>query len=216
MDDIKIQQNVLAELDFEPSVDAASIGVSVDEGVVTLSGHVPSYFERKTAERLAMRVKGVRGIVCDIEVRPAGAHRTADDEIAKRVLHVLTWNTSVPDEKLQVKIKSGLVTLSGDVAWKYQKEAAAKAIRGMAGVTGITNAITITPIAKVANVRRHIEEALHRNATLEASNIQIAVSDGRVTLSGHVKHQDEREMAERAAWSAPGVKDVEDRITLDI
>ncbi|WP_246175826.1 BON domain-containing protein [Roseovarius bejariae] len=214
MDDATIQQDVLDELDFEPSIDAADIGVSVDEGVVSLSGHVTTYAERAKAEKVASRVKGVRGIVVNIEVRPIGSHQTADDEIAKRILHTLEWNTSVPDDAVKVKVRNGWVTLSGDVEWNFQKDAAARAIRGMAGITGITNSILIKPALKVADVRKRIEDAFKRDAELEAGGIRIAVSDGRVTLNGKVKNWSERQVAERAAWSAPGVKAVEDHIAV--
>lgn len=214
MDDTTIQQNVLDELDFEPSIDAADIGVSVDDGVVSLSGHVTTYAERIKAEKVATRVKGVRGIVVDIEVRPIGTHQTADDEIAKRILHMLDWNTAVPDDVVKVKVRNGWVTLSGDVEWNFQKEAAIRAIRGMSGITGITNSILIKPALEVSDVRRRIEEAFKRDAELEASGIRIAVSDGRVTLNGKVRNWSERQVAERAAWSAPGVKAVEDNIAV--
>ena len=214
MKDSDLQQDILDALDFEPSIDAADIGVSVDEGVVTLSGHVTTFTERATAEKVTMRVKGVRGIVVDIDVRPIGAHRTADDDIAKRILHTLQWNTSVPEDAIRVKVHNGWVTLSGDVEWNFQKEAAARAIRGLAGVTGITNAIAINPGLSPADVRQRIEAALRRDAELEASGIRITVDSGHVTLSGHVRHIKERQTAERAAWSVPGVKSVEDRISV--
>lgn len=214
MKDTDLQQDILDALDFEPSIDAADIGVSVDEGVVTLSGHVATFTERATAEKVTMRVRGVRGIVVDIEVRPIGAHQAADDEIAKRILHTLQWNTAVPENAIRVKVHHGWVTLSGTVEWKFQKEAAARAIRGLAGVTGITNAIGLAPVLSPADVRQRIEAALRRDAELEASGIDIKVEAGHVTLSGHVRHIKDRQTAERAAWSVPGVSSVDDRISV--
>lgn len=214
MKDSDLQQDILDALDFEPSIDAADIGVSVDEGVVTLHGHVSTFVERATAEKVTMRVKGVRGIVVDIEVRPIGAHQTADDDIAKRILHTLQWTTSVPENAIRVKVHNGWVTLSGDVEWNFQKESAARAIRGLAGVTGITNAIAIKPALSPFDVRQRIEDALRRDADLEASGIRISVESGHVTLSGHVRHIKERQTAERAAWSVPGVTSVDDRISV--
>jgi osmotically-inducible protein OsmY len=214
MKDTDLQQDILDALDFEPSIDAADIGVSVDEGVVTLTGHVTTFADRATAEKVTMRVKGVRGIVVDIEVRPIGTHRTADDDIAKRILHILEWNTSVPENVIRVKVHNGWVTLSGDVQWNFQKQAAARAIRGLAGVTGLTNAISISPSFSPSDVHERIENALRRDAELEASGIRITVDSGHVILSGHVRHIKERQTAERAAWSVPGVKSVEDRISV--
>jgi len=214
MKDTDLQQDILDALDFEPSIDAADIGVCVDEGVVTLTGHVTTFAERATAEKVTMRVKGVRGIVVDIEVRPIGTHRTADDDIAKRILHILEWNTSVPENAIRVKVHNGWVTLSGDVQWNFQKQAAARAIRGLAGMTGLTNAISISPSFSPSDVHERIENALRRDAELEASGIRITVESGHVILSGHVRHIKDRQTAERAAWSVPGVKSVEDRISV--
>ncbi|AZN71099.1 BON domain-containing protein [Georhizobium profundi] len=212
--DKTLRQNIIDALDFDPGLDAADIGVAVENGVVTLTGHVPTFDEKLTAEDLVKRIKGVRGIAQEIEVRPAGTHRTADDEIAKRALNVIRWNTTIPDEQIQVKVQKGWVTLTGKVEWQYQKNAAAGAVRGLSGVTGVSNMIEIRPRAEATDIKKRIEDAFKRDAELEAQSIRVDVHDGRVTLEGHVKVWADRQAAERAAWSAPGVTAVEDRITL--
>jgi len=215
MYDGTLQQDIIDELDFEPSIDAAHIGVTVDKGVVTLTGHVPTYAQKMTVEEVVRRVKGVKGIAQEIEVRPAGSHRTADDEIAKRALNVIKWNTTIPEGNLQVKVQNGWVTLTGHVEWQYQKIAVGDAARDLAGVIGVSNSIEVTPHASVFDVKKRIEDALKRNAETEAKEIRVTVHGGKVTLVGHVDGWAERNAAERAAWSAPGVKMVEDHLTVD-
>jgi osmotically-inducible protein OsmY len=212
--DTDLRQSVVDELEFEPSLDAANIGVAVDEGVVTLTGHVETYAEKMTAERITSHVKGVKGIAQEIEVRPVGTHLTADDEIAKRIVNVLRWNTSVPQDAIKIKVTKGWVQLSGTVEWHFQRDAAARALQGMAGVTGVTNAILISPKANASDVRERIEKALKRDAEVEAAAIKISVVDGTVTLDGKVHSLSERRAAERAAWAAPGVRNVTDHLSI--
>lgn len=214
MQDTMLRQNILDELEFEPSIDAADIGVAVEDGIVTLTGHVPTYAQKVTAENLVRHVRGVRGIAEEIEVRPAGSNMTADDEVAKRAANMIGWNTAIPANAVQVSVHKGWVTLTGEVEWQYQKEAAAKTVRALAGVTGIHNKIALTPRVSVPDVKKRIEAAFERDAKLEAHGIDIQVHDGKVTLQGHVKAWHERAAAERAAWSAPGVKSVEDKLSL--
>ena len=152
MSDIQLRQNVLDELEFEPSIDAAHIGVTVDDGVVTLTGHLSSYAEKIAAEEAVRRVKGVRAIAEEIEVRYPGQKQTSDDEIAKRALNILQWDTFLPHENIRLTVHKGLVTLTGEVQWYFQKSGAEKAIRKLSGVTGVVNDITVKPAAKV---RRH-------------------------------------------------------------
>jgi osmotically-inducible protein OsmY len=214
MNDNILRQNIIDELEFEPSIDAADIGVAVDNGVVTLSGHVSTFAQKAAAENAALSVRGVKGIAQDIEVRPFGANVTADDEIAKRALRTISWNTVVPDGAVQVKVQNGWITLTGKVEWQYQKAAAAAAIRYMAGVLGVYNNIEVKPHASVSDVKKRIEDALKRNAEVEAKGITVNVSNGKVTLDGKVNTWAERSATVRAAWAAPGVHMVEDRIMI--
>lgn len=215
MSDSKLRQDIINELDFEPSIDAADIGVAVENGIVTLTGHVPTYAQKVTVEKVVRRVKGVKGLAQEIEVRPLGSNRTADDQIARRAVDTISWNTSVPDDAVQVKVQLGWVTLTGDVDWQYQKAAAAEAVQDLAGVVGVINQIQIKPRASASDVKKRIEEALKRNAEIEAQAIRVDVlGDGKVRLDGKVRAWSERNAAERAAWSAPGVTTVEDRITV--
>jgi osmotically-inducible protein OsmY len=215
MYDTTLRQDIIDELDFEPSIDAADIGVAVENGIVTLTGHVPTYAQKITVEDVVRRIKGVKGIAQEIEVRPFGTNRTADDEIAKRAVNTINWNTSIPDNTVQVKVQKGWVTLTGKVEWQYQKNAAADAVRDLAGVVGVSNQIEIHSRASAFDVKKRIEDALKRNAELEAQAIRVDVfGGGKVRLEGKVHAWSERSAAERAAWSAPGVHTVEDRITV--
>ncbi|AMS42150.1 MULTISPECIES: BON domain-containing protein [Aminobacter] len=214
MSDIVLRQDVLDELDFEPSINAAHIGVAVDHRVVTLTGHVSTYAQKAAAEGAVRRVKGVRGVAQEIEVRPFGAHATADDEIARRAVTILAWNTTIPENAVQVMVQRGWVTLTGTVAWQYQKTAATDVVQRLGGVVGISNNIEIKPHLTSADVSKKIKSALVRSAEIEAQAIQVSVSDGTVRLEGHVRTWSERMAAERAAWSIPGVTQVDDRISV--
>lgn len=214
MRDIDLRQDVLDELEYEPGIDAADIGVAVQDGTVTLTGHVRTYAEKREAETIVKRVKGVRAIAQEIEVRPTSSHLTADDEIARRVVNSLTWNASVPGDQIQVTVENGFVSLSGKVSWHYQKSAAENAIDNLTGVRGVINLIEIKPSVSPTDVRQRIETALKRDAELEAKRIQVQVADNRVTLEGRVRNWAERDAAERAAWAAPGVAQVVDKITI--
>ncbi|MFY0311316.1 BON domain-containing protein [Leisingera sp. D0M16] len=214
MKDIDLKQDILDELDYDPSIDAADIGITVEDGTVTLTGHVPTYSQKLAAENIVKRVKGVRAIAQEIEVRPFGAHRTADDEVAKRAVNSLRWNSSIPKDSIKVKVENGLVTLTGNVRWYYEKQAAERAVQGLAGVKAVSNQVQIVPSVKPADVRQRIEDALRRDAELEAKRIQVNVHDREVTLEGKVRTWAEREAVERAAWAAPGVANVVDHISI--
>lgn len=214
MDDNVLQKNILAELEWEPSLNAAGIGVAVENGVATLSGHVQTYVEKLKAEQVVRHVRGVRAIAEEIEVRPVHSRTHADDEIAKRALNMLNWDVMVPAESLQVKVQQGWLTLSGAVDWQYQRTAAEDDVRKLSGVLGVTNLITIKPRAQRDDIKERIEDALKRNALIEARNITINVTDGNVTLEGKVHGWYEREVLETAVWAAPGVKSVDDRVTV--
>ncbi|WP_089175577.1 BON domain-containing protein [Bosea sp. AS-1] len=214
MGDLSLRENVLNELEFEPSVNAAHIGVAAENGVITLSGHVGSYAEKLMAERVVQRVKGVRAIAQEIEVRWPTDQKTNDDEIAQRALKIIEWDTTIPNGKVQIKVQKGWVTLTGEVPWYFQSSAAETAVRKLSGVIGITNNITIKPSVQAGDIKHRIEDALKRNAELEANQIRVLVSGSRVTLEGKVNAWHERVLAERAAWAAPGVAIVEDRLAV--
>lgn len=213
-DDLQLQQRVVDELEFEPSVDAAHIGVSVRDGVVTLSGHVGSYIEKFAAERVVRRTKGVKAIAQELEVRLPFEHKTADDEIAARAVRILNWDVAVPSDRISVKAEHGIVTLTGTVDWHYQRAEAEHDVRKLTGVMSVINDIMVAPRADAEDVRASIRAALERNAEVESNRITVSVADGKVTLGGKVDAWTEREAVERAAWSVPGVTQVDDRIEL--
>jgi osmotically-inducible protein OsmY len=213
MQDHALRQDILDQLDFEPSIDANDIGVTVEDGVVTLSGHTPNYQQKLTVERIVSRIRGVKGMAIEIEVR-AGAPGTADDEIAKRALNTLNWSTVVPPDKVQVKVQDGWVTLSGTLDWHYQKRGAENALRGLKGVRGITNLVELKPRVSAKDVKSRIEGALKRSADVEAKAIKVNVLGNKVILEGNVRAWSERRAVEQAAWSVPGVTTVDDRLTV--
>ena len=212
MTDRLLQEHIQDALDWEPSIDAADIAVSTESGVVTLRGDVRSYAEKAAAERVALGVYGVKGVANDITVRLLGAQQRNDTEIAQAVLSALKWNTMVPDGTITVTVSNGWVTLKGKVDWEYQRGAAANTIRDLLGVRGVTNTISLEPHPSALDVKSQIEAALKRSAEVDARRINVAVADGNVTLSGHVHSCFERSQARHAAWAAPGVKLVDDRI----
>lgn len=215
MSDRQLRQDVIEELDFEPSIDASEISVTVRDGVVTLGGHVSSYAQKIAAERAAWRVKGVTAIAQDIEVRYPEARKLHDDDIAHRVTSILKWDAAVPAEDIRATVQAGWVTLSGTVRWQYQRMAAENDVRKLSGVTGISNRITLAPEIGADDIKQRIEEALRRHAEVEAQGIRVHVADGgSITLEGQVDNWEERRAVERAAWSVAGVRTVEDRITI--
>ncbi|MBV8654190.1 MAG: BON domain-containing protein [Alphaproteobacteria bacterium] len=212
--DLLLQQRVIDELEFEPSVNAAHIGISARDGVVTLSGHVASYAEKFAAERTVRRVKGVKAVAQELVVELPSDRKTADDEIAARAVRILSWDTLVPKDKIAVKVEHGIVTLSGKVDWAYQRAEAEHDVHRLGGVTAVINQILVEPHVRSGDVHAKIRDALERNAEVEARHITVDVVGGKVTLRGKVNAWSEREVAERAAWSAPGVTEVEDHIEL--
>ena len=212
--DAQLQKDVLAELAWEPTVEAAHIGVAAHNGIVTLSGHVQSYAQKLAAERAARRVRGVQGIAEEIQVELPAPDQRSDEDIALSILNLLRWHTSIPMDAVKVKVEKGYVTLTGEVDWQYQKDLAGEDVHHIRGVRGVTNAIIIKPRVKPQDIEERIKAALHRNAQIEASNIHVVASGGTVTLTGNVKSWHERQVAETAAWSAPGVTRVLDQITL--
>ena len=215
MNELKLRDDILDELAYEPVVDPVHIGVAVDQNVVTLTGHVGSYAQKLAALSAVRRVKGVHGIADEIEVRPASEAKTSDDEIASRAINVLSWDSVVPDEGIQVTVRDGLVTLTGKVHWYYQKSSAERDVRNLSGVRSVVNNIEVEPHAKADNVKKKIEAALKRHAEIEAKDVRVTVrDDDEVLLEGKVRNWDEKFAVENAAWSAPGVKNVRDRLTI--
>ncbi|KQO78286.1 BON domain-containing protein [Methylobacterium sp. Leaf88] len=213
MDDRTLRQHVLEELDFDPKVDAAHIGVTVRDGLVTLSGHVATYAEKIAAEKVAQRVRGVRAVVEEIEVRYPADQKTGDEELAARVVKVLAWNVQVPDEAIKVKVEEGRVTLDGCVPWYYQRAAAQSAVAKLAGVREVLNLLAVKPSVRSRDVKAKVLAALKRTAR-DPDTITVRVEGDTVILDGCVDLWRERELAERAAWSTPGVHAVDDRLRL--
>ena len=219
MSDKVLRQTIVDELDFEPSIDSANIGVAVDNGIVTLTGHVASYAEKVAAERAVERIKGVRAIAEKIEVRYPGHKRTSDDEIAERALSVIGWNVQVPQGSVKVKVEKGWVELTGAVDWRFQRVAAESAVRGLSGVVGVSNFVEVKPMVAPADVKQKILNALKRNAELEADSIRVNVTEGKVVLEGNVKSWYERGIKKELEpqecmilpenWTAPYVKEAE-------
>jgi osmotically-inducible protein OsmY len=215
MIDRDLRLDILHELEFEPSVNAENIGVAVEDGVVTLTGHVGNYAERVIAEQVVSRIKGVRAIAQEIQVRLPGNRKTDDDQIARRALKIIAWDTTIPGDRVQVKVENGWVTLGGDVEWQYQKLAAEQAVRKLSGVAGVTNAIEVYPSAHTADIKHLIEDSLRRSAQVDADRIRVKVAGHRVILEGKVHGWHEKQIAQQAAWSARGVTDVVDDIVID-
>jgi osmotically-inducible protein OsmY len=211
----ELRQRVVEQLEFEPSIDATHITVVAEDGVVTLAGHVPSVLQKVAAERTAWRVKGVKAIAQDIEVRCPDDKKINDDEIAGRALAILDWSSAIPAEAVRVKVQDGWVTLSGQVPWNYQRTLAEYEVRKLSGVRGIVNQITLAPMAQPADVKQRILGALKRHAEIQAEHIDIQVGDdGSVEIRGHVDNWEERQAVEQAVWSAPGVRRVVDQVEI--
>jgi osmotically-inducible protein OsmY len=208
-----LKREVYTELVYEPSVDALNIDVAArPDGMIALTGVVRSYAEKIAAERAAKRVKGVHAVVNDLDVRLVSAHERTDNELAEAVIRALEWDVLVPRECIQATISDGWVRLEGTVDWNYQRTAAEEAIHRLAGIKGVTNRITVKAQVAVKDVRALIEAALRRSAEFDAKQIQVKVEESRVTLHGQVHSWAEREAAEAAAWSAPGVVEVDDEL----
>ena len=224
MDDRAIEHAVREELEWAPHVDAAHISVDVQAGIVRLGGFVASLADKKAAERTVWHVRGVLGLAQDIEVRLTPTRRYDDAEIARRAVAVLQWDTLIPDERIQVRVESGVVTLTGVLDWNYQKQEAEARIQQLAGVAAVDNQILVRPTAAAEDIVAKVQRAFARHAHLDASRIAVSVQDvpgsapgdtgggAAVTLSGTVRTLAARHTAENAAWSAAGVAAVENQL----
>ncbi|MBB5638369.1 BON domain-containing protein [Pedobacter cryoconitis] len=210
-----LQKNVQDAIKWEPLLHAAEIGVTANDGVVTLTGIVDSYAKKSEAEDAAKKVAGVKAVVERIEVKYLGSIHKEDEEIAKEVLNAFKWNWKIPGEKITVKVEDGWVTLTGTINWNYQKDAAKNAIKNLLGVKGVTNSITIESDIHDAVEKKEIEDAIDRNWSVNNQDIQVKVSGSRVTLTGTVNSIYQKDEAQRMAWNAPGVWYVDNEIEIE-
>jgi osmotically-inducible protein OsmY len=210
--DVDLRERVERQLDWEPEVTSTNIGVGAKDGVVTLTGFVDSYAEKMAAERVAKRTYGVKAIANDLNVKPK--FMKTDSEIAADALKALETRANVPDEKIKLTVKNGWVTLEGNVDWYFQKNASELAVKYLQGVKGVSDDIKVKPQVSTTEVRHKIEEALKRNAEVDARRITVSSTDGKVMLWGNVRSWMEKDEAETAAWAAPGVNQVQNNISI--
>ncbi|HEY3746525.1 MAG TPA: BON domain-containing protein [Gemmatimonadaceae bacterium] len=213
--DSELQRDLEDELRWDPSFENDDIAVSVRDGVVTLAGYVKSYLDKWQAERVASRVKGVKAIANDLSVKLPSSSERPDPDVARAALDALKWNIAVPANRIQVKVDKGWVTLEGDVDWNFQREAAARAVRSLTGVKGVTNLITIKARPTPQDVKQKIKGALERGAQFDADRMTVEIDGNKAILKGTVRSYAERRDAERAARNAPGIIEVENKLTVD-
>jgi osmotically-inducible protein OsmY len=212
--DAEIQKDILAQLKWEPFLNPASIGVSVKDGVVTLSGQVDSYSKKIGAELAVKKIAGVKAIANDVHVGVSPVYLRTDTEIAEAVARTLQWHVAIKEDKIKIVVEKGVVTLSGEVDWNYQRQAAVDAIQHMAGITRVNNYIAVKPSVSSTDVHGRISQALQRNATLDSEKISVDVLGPKVVLRGAVRSIAEKGNAEMAAWFAPGVTSVDNKLAI--
>lgn len=212
---IDIKQHIIEELIWEPGVDATNINVSVDDGVVTLRGIVPSYYDKISSEDAALRVLGVRTVINEIDVKLNTAFKRSDEEIKDAVSNAFTWDTTVPQEKITISVANGFVTLGGKVNWNYQKLKATEDVNYLAGVKGITNNITVEPAVTFDKPAERIERALERSALVDKDKIEVTIENNKVILNGKVPTWSERREAERLVWATPGILKVKNNLAVN-
>ena len=213
--DADLKRDVFTELSWDPIIPETRVGVTVSEGVVTLSGHLDTYAQKVAVKRAVERVGGVKAIAMELDVIPLGIHQRSDTEIAAAVEHALSWSTSVPADLIKVTVEKGWVTLEGEVEWNYQRRAVERMIRPLKGVVGISDNIRLKTLPVPVNLANRIQDALTRQAVREAKRIEISVDGSVVTLHGHVHSWAERNAIEGASWSAPGVSRVNNQVEIE-
>ena len=213
--DVELKKDVTAELSWDPLVPETRVGVSVREGVVTLTGHLDTYAQKVATRRAVERVSGVKAIAMELDVVPLGEHERSDTEIAAAVQHAVGWNTSIPKDRIKVTVEKGWVTLGGELDWDFQRRALERLVRPLKGVIGIIDNIALKPAIAPTDLSIRIQDALTRQAARDARLIEVTTEGGTVSLRGRVHSWAERSAAEGAAWSAPGVNRVNNHLTID-
>jgi VCBS repeat-containing protein len=214
--DNEIQKDVVSQIKWEPILNSAAIEVAVQHGVVTLTGHLDTYAEKRAAEQVAKKVVGVKAVVENLQVGVPPIHKRSDNEIAEVIVNNFKWNTLIPVNNITVTVEHGVVTLDGEVEWNYQRRAAVNAVESLSGVRAIVDRLTVKPTLMAKDIKEKIKDAFQRTAVIEANKIFVDVQDHKVILKGHVRSFAEMEEAKSAAWSAPGVTAVEDKLQLEL
>lgn len=216
MNDNQIQQDVINQLKWEPILNAAEIGVSVKNGIVTLSGQVDTYTKKMAAERATKKVAGVRAVAEDLQVGVSPIYKRTDAELAEAALNALKWHSAVKEDKIKVKVEDGVLTLEGEAEWDFQRTAAKEAVENLIGIKRVNNYIALKAMLSPSDVQQKIMAAFHRSATIDAMKVTAELIGNKVVLRGKVRSFAEKEDAEKAAWSAPGVMSVENRLEMEV